>query len=147
MQLLGEEEFVVVVPPGDPAGAGARVRPAALADREWVQYAPGNGVADLLDRACAAAGFQPRAAARVEQTAAAPSSAAAGLGPALVPANALPARFAGRLLRPDPPVRRELAVYARPADPVAAAFAEIARGKAVLVPAHVRRCLDRTTAA
>ncbi|MDQ0379012.1 LysR family transcriptional regulator [Amycolatopsis thermophila] len=139
---LGEEEFVVVVPPGDPAAGSARVRLADLADREWVHYAPGNGLADLLDQVCAAAGFQPRASVRTEQTAAAPSLAAAGLGPALVPANVLPPRFPGQLLRPDPPVRRTLAAYTRSgADPVTAAFAEILRRKAILVPGHVERCL------
>ncbi|MDI5982652.1 LysR family transcriptional regulator, partial [Amycolatopsis magusensis] len=52
--------------------------------------------------------------------------AAAGLGPALVPSNLLPAAFEGRVLRLDPPVRRELAVYTRGTpDPVSAAFADL----------------------
>ncbi|NIH78394.1 LysR family transcriptional regulator [Amycolatopsis viridis] len=139
---LGEEEFVVVVSPDDPAAGATRVRLADLADREWVHYAPGNGLADLLDQVCGAAGFQPRAAVRTEQTAAAPSLAAAGLGPALVPANVLPARFPGHLLRPDPPVRRAVTAYTRPAaDPVTSAFTDLLRRKAILVPGHVERCL------
>ncbi|MEV5298231.1 LysR family transcriptional regulator [Amycolatopsis methanolica] len=140
---LGEEEFVVVVPPDDPVAPATTVRLADLAEREWVHYAPGNGLADLLDQVCGAVGFQPRAAVRTEQTAAAPSLAAAGLGPALVPANVLPPRFAAHLLRPDPPVRRRLAAYTRPGgDPVVSAFIEILRRKAILVPGHVRRCLN-----
>ncbi|WP_326959125.1 LysR family transcriptional regulator [Amycolatopsis sp. NBC_01286] len=124
---LGVEEFVVVLPADgasedDPAGV---VDLATLAGCAWVHYAPGNGLAELVDAACAAAGFRPRAAVRTEQTAAAPILAAAGLGPALVPANVLPARFDGRVLRPSVPVRRTLAAYTRAApDPLTAAFIE-----------------------
>ncbi|WP_326943531.1 LysR family transcriptional regulator [Amycolatopsis sp. NBC_01307] len=124
---LGVEEFVVVLPADgasedDPAGV---VDLATLAGCAWVHYAPGNGLAELVDAACAAAGFRPRAAVRTEQTAAAPILAAAGLGPALVPANLLPARFDGRVLRPSVPVRRTLAAYTRAApDPLTAAFIE-----------------------
>lgn len=122
---LGTEEFVVVLPAADPAPTDdrGRVRLAGLADRAWVQYAPGNGLAEVLDAACAAAGFQPRIAVRTGQTAAAPLLAAAGLGPALVPANLLPPGFTDRRLRPDPPVRRILCAYTRPApDPLTTAF-------------------------
>ncbi|MFD0268819.1 hypothetical protein ACFVGY_19955 [Streptomyces sp. NPDC127106] len=60
---------------------------------------------------------------RTEQTAAAPLLAAAGLGPALVPANLLPPGFTDHRLHPGPPVRRVLCAYARPApDPLTAAF-------------------------
>ncbi|MFF3862771.1 LysR family transcriptional regulator [Streptomyces sp. NPDC002209] len=118
---LGEEEFVVAVPADDPAPE--RVHLADLADRSWVHYAPGNGLAEVVDQACAAAGFRPRAAVRTEQTAAAPLLAATGLGPALVPESVLPPGFAGRVLRPEPPVRRMLAAYARPhPDPLTTAF-------------------------
>lgn len=137
---LGAEEFVVVVSPDDPAAHGDRVRLADLADRGWVHYAPGNGLADLLDQQCAAAGFRPAAVVRTEQTAAAPLLAAAGLGPALVPANVIPAGFDGYLLRPDPPVRRSLAAYARTrSDPLTAAFVEVLTATARLTPDHVRR--------
>ncbi|MER7047154.1 LysR family transcriptional regulator [Streptomyces jumonjinensis] len=123
---LGTEEFVIVVPAGDPAAADSgtdRVPLAALARRPWVHYAPGHGLAEVLDHACAAAGFQPLVAVRTEQTAAAPLLAAAGLGPALVPANLVPPGFTGVLLRPDPPVDRRLTVYTRPRpDPLTTAF-------------------------
>ncbi|MEA5365598.1 LysR family transcriptional regulator [Amycolatopsis sp., V23-08] len=124
---LGVEEFVVVLP-ADGASEDdttGLVDLATLADCAWVHYAPGNGLAELVDTTCAAAGFRPRAAVRTEQTAAAPILAAAGLGPALVPANVLPARFDGRVLRPSVPVRRTLAAYTRAApDPLTAAFIE-----------------------
>lgn len=123
---LGTEEFVVVVAADDPAGKAGTVRPQALADRSWVHYAPGNGLAEVLDQMCARAGFQPRVAVRTEQTAAALTLAAAGLGPALVPENIAGPHFTGRVLRPQPPVRRGLTAYTRGApDAVAAAFVEV----------------------
>ncbi|MFJ3841723.1 LysR family transcriptional regulator [Streptomyces sp. NPDC090054] len=124
---LGTEEFVVVLPTGDPAPADqrGRIRLADLADREWVQYAPGNGLAEILESACVAAGFRPRVTVRTEQTAAAPLLAAAGLGPALVPANLLPPGFTDRRLQPDPPIRRILCAYTRPEpDPLTTAFVD-----------------------
>ncbi|MFE5328883.1 LysR substrate-binding domain-containing protein [Embleya sp. NPDC056575] len=138
---LGVEEFVVVVPADDPAAAdgATRVRIDTLAERSWVHYAAGNGLADVLDRACAAAGFRPNTAVRTEQTAAAPLLAAAGLGPTLVPANVIPPHFPGRLLRPDPPVRRALAAYTRPRpDPLTTAFLDTLTEHARVLPAHVR---------
>jgi DNA-binding transcriptional LysR family regulator len=150
VRTLGVEEFVVVLPTDDPAAAGdqaggkgpgmARIALRSLADRGWVHYAPGNGLADILDHACAAAGFQPHATVRTEQTAAAPILAAAGLGPTLVPANVIPPRFAGRVLRPDPPVRRALAAYTRGRpEPLTAAFIDTLVQKACIIPAHLRR--------
>ncbi|MGW4645816.1 LysR family transcriptional regulator [Kitasatospora sp. NPDC004289] len=129
---LGQEEFVVVLAGDDPAEApGGRIALASLAGREWVHYAPGNGLAEVLDAACAAAGFRPEAGVRTEQTAAAPLLAAAGLGPALVPGNLLPPGFAARVLRPDPPVRRTLAGYTRPGpDRITAAFLDVLAGHA-----------------
>ncbi|MET7462999.1 LysR family transcriptional regulator [Nonomuraea sp. NPDC005501] len=124
---LGVEEFVVVLPPDDPLAAHpGPVALSALADRDWVHFAPGNGLAELLDRSCADAGFQPRVAVRTEQTSAAPLLAAAGLGPALVPASIIPSGFDGVALRADPPVRRTLTAYTRTRpDPLTTAFAEL----------------------
>jgi len=125
-RVLGSEELVVVVSPDDPAAHGTTIALKDLADRAWVHYTPGHGLADVLNRACAQAGFEPRAAVHTEQTAAAPALAAAGLGPALVPANILPTGFEGHVLRPDPPVCRTLTAYTRgEPDPLAAAFIEV----------------------
>ncbi|MER7674845.1 LysR family transcriptional regulator [Kitasatospora sp. NPDC096128] len=134
---LGVEEFTVVLPSDDPLAD----RPTdsivlgELADRPWVHYAPDNGLADLLDQACARAGFHPRSAVRAEQTSAAPLLAAAGLGPALVPADIVPAHFDGLLLRPDPPIRRTLAAYTRTRpDPLTVAFTELLAQRARINP-------------
>ncbi|MFF9645808.1 LysR family transcriptional regulator [Kitasatospora aureofaciens] len=152
---LGVEEFTVVLAADDPLAApraddglreGRRegrsegrtagsVALGALADRAWVHYAPDNGLADLLDQACAGAGFHPRAAVRAEQTSAAPLLAAAGLGPALVPADIIPPHFDGLLLRPDPPIRRTLTAYTRTRpDPLTVAFAELLAERARINP-------------
>ncbi|MEU3168123.1 LysR family transcriptional regulator [Streptosporangium sp. NPDC006930] len=114
VRALGIEEFVVAVSSGDPlASDGASsVDLSDLRDRRWVHYAPGNGLADIMDRACSEAGFQPRIAVRTEQTASAPTLAAAGLGPALIPANIVPGQYEGRVLRPRPAVTRVLTAYA-----------------------------------
>ncbi|MFJ9770360.1 LysR substrate-binding domain-containing protein [Kitasatospora sp. NPDC101157] len=141
---LGVEEFTVVLPADDPLtdrgpGEGSTagtVALGALADRDWVHYAPDNGLAELLDQACARAGFHPRAAVRAEQTSAAPLLAAAGLGPALVPADIVPPHFDGLLLRPDPPIRRTLTAYTRTRpDPLTVAFAELLAQRARINPA------------
>ncbi|MEU4391925.1 LysR family transcriptional regulator [Kribbella sp. NPDC023855] len=125
-QVLGEEELVVVVGSDDPAAKGTSIRLSDLADRSWVHYTPGHGLADVLNQACAKAGFEPRAAVHIEQTAAAPALAAAGLGPALVPANILPPGFDGHVLRTDPPTTRPLTAYTRGTpDPLATAFIEV----------------------
>jgi DNA-binding transcriptional LysR family regulator len=137
---LGDEEFVVVDPEAGADSGSVDLR--TLADRSWVHYAPGHGLADVLDQACAAAGFRPSAAVRTEQTATAPMLAAAGLGPALVPANVIPAKFDGHILRPDPVITRPLAAYTRSApDPLTAAFVETLVAKACLLPVHVQRRL------
>ncbi|WP_344677751.1 LysR family transcriptional regulator [Saccharopolyspora taberi] len=142
VRTLGVEEFVVVLPEDDPLEGSVNIELGTLADRSWVHYSPGNGLAELVDRVCAAAGFQPSAAVRTEQTAAAPTLAAAGLGPALVPANVIPPRFDGRLLRPDPPVRRTLTAYTRGRpDPLTTAFVDVLARRATVLPEHVRRRL------
>jgi DNA-binding transcriptional LysR family regulator len=142
---LGTEEFLVVTPADDPATGSAtapRVRLADLAEREWVHFTPDSGLADVLDQACAAAGFRPRVAVRTEQAPAAANYAATGLGPTLVPANTIPPHFTGTVLRPDPPVSRPLTAYTRTTpDPVAAAFLDILADQLLLTPSHIQRRL------
>jgi DNA-binding transcriptional LysR family regulator len=136
---IGVEEFVVVaspdtVLPGDPP----RVRFADLADREWVHYTKPSGLSDILDQACARAGFQPRMSVRTEQGPSALTMARAGLGLALVPGNIVPPRFDGILLRPDPPVRRPLSVYTRVRpDPITAAFVAAIAVETLVTPPHI----------
>jgi DNA-binding transcriptional LysR family regulator len=146
---VGTEEFVVVTDADDPVARGqaGRVSLGDLAARRWVHFTPDSGLAGFLDRACAAAGFQPRIAVRTEQGMSAANYAAAGLGPTLVPAEIIPPHFGGVLLLPDPPVRRPLTAYTRTSpDPIAAAFIDILATEALITPAHIRRRLGPSRA-
>lgn len=115
VRILGFEDLMLVLARDDPLVQGHRrkVTLDKLADRPWVLYTSDNGLAPAVIEACAAAGFTPRAAVHTHHTATAAQLAAAGLGPALVPQNIVEAGFTGALLRPDPPVRRELVAFSR----------------------------------
>jgi DNA-binding transcriptional LysR family regulator len=111
LTVLGEEDLVLVLGPDDPLARRRRLRLADLADRAWVLYAVENSLSPVVERACAAAGFAPRAAVRTTHTATAVALAAAGLGPALAPRSILDPALRAALVAPDPPVRRELVAY------------------------------------
>jgi DNA-binding transcriptional LysR family regulator len=137
---IGVEEFVIAAGPGAlPVTDPPSVRMAELSEREWVHFTRPSGLSEILDKACADAGFQPRVSVRTEQGPSALSLALAGLGLALVPGNIVPAHFDGVLLRPDPPVRRPLSVYTRVRpDPITAAFVDaIAAGTPAATPPHI----------
>jgi DNA-binding transcriptional LysR family regulator len=132
---LGPEEFVVVLPYDDielqPGRRSIDLR--TLADRPWVLYAPDFGLTPIVSEACSRAGFTPRAAARTHHTATAIELAAAGLGPALVPSNVIGPDFECCIVRPDPPIWRELSAFTRPyVSPPAAAFIETLADHATL---------------
>jgi DNA-binding transcriptional LysR family regulator len=125
---LGWEEFVIVLPPRDPLanGAGGSLALERLADRDWVLLEPGHGLAELTQRACARAGFVPRAAVRTGQVAAAAQLAAAGLGPALLGSHAVPAGLDAALMRVRPRLVREVVAFTRSAwSPAAEQFLEL----------------------
>jgi len=111
LTVLGEEDLVLVLGPDDPFARRRRLRLAELAERAWVLYAVENSLSPVVERACAAAGFAPRAAVRTTHTATAVSLAAAGLGPALAPRSIVDPALRAALVAPDPPVRRELVAY------------------------------------
>jgi DNA-binding transcriptional LysR family regulator len=141
---IGSEEFVIAAAantdlPSDPPV----VRLADLAMHEWVHFTPPSGLADVFNKACAAAGFEPRVAVRTEQAPSAVSLASEGLGLTLVPGNVIPATFDGLLLRPDPPVQRHLSVYTRVRpDPITAAFVTAITEKTLATPVHILRALQ-----
>jgi DNA-binding transcriptional LysR family regulator len=136
---LGIEEFVLVLPTGEATPPrGRRLPVRELATRRWVHYESVNGLAEVLDHVCAAAGFTPRVAVRTAQTSAAPRLAAAGLGIALVPANILSPTDAVTVAFPEPAVRRPIAAFTRQEpDPVAAAFIDLLVRYSVMVPPHL----------
>lgn len=126
---LGWEQFVVMLPPGDPhSRSQGPIALSEFADREWVLYEPANGLADFVAVACAQAGFRPRGAVLTSQVQAAARLAAAGLGPALLPSHNVPPELAD-LVRPlRPPVVWELTAFARMTlSPAAAAFIGLLR--------------------
>lgn len=107
-----------------------------------MRQAPDSGLPDSLERACNATGFRPWGALRTEQAPSVIGYAAAGLGPALVPANTIPSHVPGAFPRPDPPLRRQLTGYTRTSpDRVTASFLETLGQHAPLMPAHVSRRL------
>jgi DNA-binding transcriptional LysR family regulator len=137
VRTLGWEELVVVVAVDDPLvqKRGRTVRLEQLAERPWVLYSPDNGLSPVVLDACAAAGFVPRAAVRTHHAATAVQLAAAGLGPALVPENAVEPGFTGAMLRPEEAVTRELVAFsrARPS-PLVSAFSDVLAEHAVIDP-------------
>jgi DNA-binding transcriptional LysR family regulator len=141
---IGAEEFVVAAAPGTQLpGTGETVSLAGLADRDWVHFTPPSGLADVLDAACAAAGFTPRAAVRTEQAPSALNLAEAGLGVTLLPGNVIPAAFSGVLRHPDPPVLRPLSAYTRVRpDPITAAFLDAICHHTLANPAHLHRLMQ-----
>jgi DNA-binding transcriptional LysR family regulator len=136
-RTLGREELVVVLAVDDPLVRRGvrRIKLERLADRPWVLYSADNGLSPVVLEACAAAGFVPRAAVHTHHTATAVQLAAAGLGPALVPENVVEPGFTGALLRPDPPVRRELVAFTRDRpSPLVSAFSDVLAEYAVIDP-------------
>ena len=128
LEQVSWEEFVVVAPPGDPLASRRRVRLEELADREWVLYHADHGLAGILEEVCRRAGFSPRGTVRTSQAEGAARLASAGIGPALVPDNIVLPGIEGSVLRLDPPMIREVAVYARTElSRSAAAFVEVLR--------------------
>jgi DNA-binding transcriptional LysR family regulator len=113
VRRLGWEEFLVVLAPEDPRASQREIRLVELKDRDWVMFEPGNGLHDLIVSACASAGFTPRHAVLTSQVETAARLAAAGAGPTLVPENVIPDGLDGAFLRVDPPLGREVTVYAR----------------------------------
>jgi DNA-binding transcriptional LysR family regulator len=142
---IGAEEFVLAAATETALpGTGATVSLADLADRDWVHFTAPSGLADVLDAACADAGFVPRAAVRTEQAPSALNFARVGLGVTLLPGNVVPAAFDGVLRQPDPPVRRMLSAYTRVRpDPITAAFVEAICHHTLATPPHLRTLLER----
>lgn len=78
-QVRAEEFVVATAPETVLPGTAPGVRIGDLADQQWVHYTPPSGLADVLNAACEAAGFQPQVAVRTEQA----PSALTWPGPAL----------------------------------------------------------------
>lgn len=124
-RVLGTEELLVALAADDPAAGATLPDLAPLADRRWVLFPTGHPVDQQLSSLAATAGFTPRVAVRLSETAAVPALAAAGLGPALVPHSVLLGGFGGALLRVGEGVHREIVIGTRNADPLTERFVEV----------------------
>jgi DNA-binding transcriptional LysR family regulator len=103
-----------------------------------------DGFSEYVERLCAEEGFVPEAAVRSSGVGTLVALAASGLGPTLVPVNAVPDPPPGAVLILAPPIRRRIAVYAAPAtEDLAAAFAECARRHGRLMPEHLKPLFER----
>ncbi|WP_051765000.1 LysR family transcriptional regulator [Saccharothrix syringae] len=83
--VLGEQELVLVLPPGHPLADRDAVRVADLADEDFVGLEHGYGLRQITDELCAAAGFAPRLAFEGQEVETLRGLVAAGLGVALLP--------------------------------------------------------------
>jgi DNA-binding transcriptional LysR family regulator len=144
---LGDEELVVIVAHGDPlarSGDGhTTIRD--LRNRRWVLPAVTDGFSEYVERLCAEEGFSPEAAIRSSGVGTLVALAASGLGPTLVPVNAVPDPPPGAVLALTPPIRRRIAVFAASANEVLArAFADCARRHRRPMPEHLMSPFART---
>ncbi|MCC4252597.1 LysR family transcriptional regulator [Sphingobium naphthae] len=130
---LGSEEFVVVLPEGDPVAQEAAVDIRDLANRPWVMFSNDHGLSQIMTRLFADAGIRPDCAVSTSQTEVAVRLAAVGLGPTIVPANVIPAPYREFARSFKEPWHRSLYVYSQdPLSDLAAALVEDIR--AVLSP-------------
>jgi DNA-binding transcriptional LysR family regulator len=122
-ELIGWDELVAVLPPGD--GLLQSARPVSLcemADRGWVLFDESNGLAETVAQVFAAVGVEARPALRTTHVEAAASLAATGVGPTLVPRTNVPAAAASLVRQLDPPVVWEIGAFA-----VGASFDDLSR--------------------
>lgn len=130
-ERLGWEHFVAVLGGRDPLWRTAVDSPIPLeqlSDRSWILFPPAHGLSELVNAACARAGFTPRPAVYTQQVEAAARLAAAGVGIALVPDDIVPAELQPNIRRLARPVVRELTAYTRNEwSPPSRAFLEILR--------------------
>ena len=128
LEIVGWEEFVVVVARSDPLAVRASVRLEELAEREWVLYHPDHGLAGILEHVCRRAGFVPHGTVRTSQAEGAVRLASAGLGPALVPDNIVLPGGEGSVLRFEPRLIRDVAAYSHSEwSPTSNAFVDVVR--------------------
>jgi DNA-binding transcriptional LysR family regulator len=138
---LGDEEMVVIVAHGDPLVRSRNGRTAIreLRNRRWVLPAVTDGFSEYVERLCAEEGFTPEAAIRSSGVGTLVALAASGLGPTLVPVNAVPDPPPGAVLVLAPAIRRRIAVFAASSnEDLARAFADCAHRHGRLMPDHLK---------
>jgi DNA-binding transcriptional LysR family regulator len=98
---LLDDPMYVCLPAGHPAAARREIRLADLAQDTWITSVPGTCPdARILERACQAAGFEPRVAFQSDDYVAIQGFIAAGVGVCLIPDLALVAVRDDVVVRP-----------------------------------------------
>jgi DNA-binding transcriptional LysR family regulator len=113
-QLL-DQPFDIVLPGSHPLAPENRVRPAELANDDWIlqDFGPESPTLKLIGRMCAAAGFEPRVAFRVNDCQVILAMVAAGEGVSILPRLMVDPLHADVVVRPverDAPIQRVSAV-------------------------------------
>jgi DNA-binding transcriptional LysR family regulator len=85
LQPLVSEELVVVLATSHPLAARERLRIGDLADEPFIGFRVGARLRELLDRAAAGAGFEPRIALESNESRRIRSMVSHGLGVAILP--------------------------------------------------------------
>lgn len=128
--VLLEEELVAALPMGHRLAGEGSVPLAALAGEPWVDHdIYDSPIGRIVQSACAAAGFTPRFAARLDDHRAALAFVEAGVGVAILPRLALAGATARVAYVPvtDPTIRRRIVVHAT-REPRRAALVDAALG-------------------
>jgi DNA-binding transcriptional LysR family regulator len=135
-QLL-DQPFDIVLPGSHPLAPENRVLPADLANDDWIlqDFGPESPTLKLIGRMCAAAGFEPRVAFRVNDCQVILAMVAAGEGVSILPrlmVDPLHADVAVRPVERDAPIQRVAAVRlpTRYLAPVAVEFLSALQGAA-----------------
>lgn len=111
---LLDDPIDVVLPRAHPAAAATAIELAELADEPWINSTTASSCHPFLQRACLAAGFEPRVAAETTDHRTLHHLVASGVGLALVPVLSqldLPASLVARPIRTAPPKRRIHAAF------------------------------------
>jgi DNA-binding transcriptional LysR family regulator len=113
LEELLEEPMRIVLPAGHPLVRRRAVRLLDLAGETWIQSTPRSSCHPFTERACRAAGFEPRIRFEFDDYAAMQNLVASGAGVALAPDLGLTRLSPGVAARPVAfgPKRRVLAAY------------------------------------
>jgi DNA-binding transcriptional LysR family regulator len=112
--VLVEEELRAVLPAGHPAARQRAVRLIDLAGETWIRSTPRSSCHEFTERACRAAGFEPRIAFEFDDYTAMQNLVASGAGVAMAPDMGLTRPNPAVAVRPiafGAPKRRVLAAY------------------------------------
>jgi DNA-binding transcriptional LysR family regulator len=113
LEVLLEEPLRIVLPAGHPAARQRVVRLLDLAEESWIRSTPRSSCHPFTERACRAAGFEPRFRVEVDDYAAMQELVASGAGVAFAPDLGLTRVNPGVAVRPVAfgPKRRVLAAW------------------------------------